>query len=185
MVWLIGTVFGLVEFRGWNSGEGIQAEAVAIRFFKIFLHTALFEELFFRGLLQNLLSRKIRQSAEPITFWIVGFMVMMVLSLMVGAIMGGSLFWLPVTIAALVFVGAYLLSLSFTGYRHHYLALAIVSIFFGLVHFHAGSVAFVGLAILAGWAYGYVYWKTRNVLYAALIHALVNLSPMLLGIEIL
>ena len=184
-VWILGSSLGLVQVEGWNREEPLQIEAVAIRFFKIFLHTALLEELFFRGLLQNMLTRKIRQSAEPLTFWIAGFMVMTVLALIVGIGMGGPLLWLPVAISVLVFLGAYVLSISFTGYRHHYLSLAIVSIFFGLVHFHAGSVAFVGLAIVAGWAYGYVYWKTRNVLYASLIHTLVNISPLLLGIEIL
>ena len=185
LVWLVGTTMGLVEFRGWNDMEPLQTEAVIARFLTIFLHTALFEELFFRGLLQNILAGKIRQSAQPLTFWIIGFMVMIILALLVGVGMGGALFWLPVAISAFVFLGAYLLSNFFTGYRHHYLALAIISIFFGLVHFHAGSVAYVGLAIFAGWAYGYVYWKTRNVLYAALIHTLVNISPLLLGIEII
>jgi membrane protease YdiL (CAAX protease family) len=63
-----------------------------------------------------------------------------------------------------------------------YTALAITSVFFGLVHFHSGSMLFVGLASVAGWAYGYTYLKTQNVFYAALVHTLVNSSELLFHI---
>ncbi len=184
-VWMIGSLFGLVEFGGWDPSDRRSAESIAIRFLTIFLHTALFEELFFRGLLQNMLARKIRQATDQLSFWVISFLVMIILALATGVGMGGPLFWLPAVVSVLLFLIAYLLSNFFSGFRHHYLAMAIISILFGLVHFHAGSIAYVGFAIIAGWAYGYVYWKTRNVLYAALIHTLVNISPMFLGIDII
>jgi len=182
---IIGMSMGIVTFEGFSIGSIPDFEKIVIRFFSIYLHTALFEELFFRGLLQNLLSKKIRQSSNPLLFWIVGSLIMLTLALATGVLMKDDLFWLPLIITLLVFICAYLFSNLFAGFRHHYLALAISSVLFGLVHFHAGSVVYVGFAILAGWAYGYVYWKTRNVFYAALIHALVNISPMLLGFELL
>ena len=185
MVWLLGMLFGLIDFEGWDSLEGRTVESMVIRFLTIFLHTAIFEELFFRGLLQNMLTRRIQQATDQLSFWIISFLVMTILALATGVGIDGNLFWLPAVVSVLIFVVAYLLSNFFSGYRHHYLSMAIISILFGLVHFHAGSVVYVGLAILAGWAYGYVFWKTRNVLYAALIHTLVNISPLLLGIEIL
>lgn len=57
-----------------------------------------------------------------------------------------------------------------------YTALAIISMIFGLAHYHKGSIIFVGLAAVAGWAYGYTYLKTKNVFYAAIVHSLVNFS---------
>ncbi len=55
---------------------------------------------------------------------------------------------------------------------------------FGLVHYHAGSIIFVGLAAIGGWAYGYTYIKTKNVFYAALVHTLVNTSALMFGLEL-
>jgi len=88
-------------------------------------------------------------------------------------------------IAFILFLAAAGLSNMFTGFQHHYLALAITSCIFGLVHWHSGSVIFVGFAMIGGWAYGYVYWRTKNVFYAALLHALVNISPMLMGLQLM
>jgi len=47
---------------------------------------------------------------------------------------------------------------------------------------HAGSIIFVALAIVARWAYGYLYFRTRQLLYPVLVHTLINASPMLLGV---
>lgn len=158
---------------------------VVYRFLTIFLHTALFEELFFRGLLQNLLAKKIKQSANSLYYWMGGAISLWILALITGVIMDDGLIWFPLVMTFLIFMIAYVLAHFFSANQHHYLAMAITSVLFGLVHYHSGSVVFVGFAILAGWAYGYVYWKTSNVLYAALIHTLVNISPLLLGLELM
>lgn len=185
LILVLGFYLEFMVYEGFGSNHEGNWERILIRFLSIYLHTALFEELFFRGLLQNMLARKIRQSANPLIFWIAGFVVLTLLALLTGVSMKDGLVWFPMMITVLLLVGAYLLSNMFKGYQHHYLAMAITSVVFGLVHFHAGSVIFVGFAILAGWAYGYVYWKTRNVLYAALIHTLVNISPLLFGLDLL
>ena len=83
---------------------------------------------------------------------------------------------------ALLFGAAYLIERHKFENLGTYTALAITSVFFGLVHFHAGSMLFVGLASVAGWAYGYTYLKTQNVFYAALVHTLVNSSELLFHI---
>ncbi len=185
LVIVLGLNMGFIQYEGfWNNDRG-HWDDIVIRFLSIFLHTALFEELFFRGLLQNMLANKVRQSSSPMVFWILASILMILLSLMTGLLMHDTLFWFPMVIAIILFVVAYLLAIMFKGFQHHYLAMAITSVLFGLVHFHAGSVEFVGFAIIAGWAYGYVYWKTRNVFYAALIHTLVNISPLLIGLDVL
>lgn len=185
LVLLLGNTLGALNYGRLELNDLPQWEKIVTRFLTIYLHTALFEELFFRGLLQNILSKKIRQTPNPLIFWVVGSSVLVTLSLVTGIVMKDQLFWFPMVITILIFVFAYVLSNFFVGFRHHYLALAISSVLFGLVHFHAGSVVYVGFAIVAGWAYGYVYWKTKNVFYAALIHTLVNISPMILGIELI
>lgn len=63
-----------------------------------------------------------------------------------------------------------------------YIVLAIISVVFGLAHYRFGEV-FMSLACLAGWFDGLVYTKTKNVYLAALIHALLNCSPMFLGLQ--
>lgn len=185
LVMVVGINMGFIVYEGfWNNDRG-SWEEIFIRFLTIFLHTALFEELFFRGLLQNMLANRIRQTPSPVIFWILGSIVMILLSLGTGILMHDPLFWFPMVISFVVFIAAYILANLFAGFQHHYLAMAMTSVLFGLVHFHSGSVEFVGFAIIAGWAYGYVYWKTRNVFYAALIHTLVNISPLIMGLEVL
>jgi len=53
------------------------------------------------------------------------------------------------------------------------------------VHYHSGSIVYIGFACIAGWAYGYTWIKTRNVFYAALVHALVNSSALIFGLEMM
>ncbi len=185
LILVLGFQMKFIAFDGFWSNHDGNWEKIAIRFLSIYLHTALFEELFFRGLFQNMLSKKIRQSAHPHIYWLVGAIVLSVLALFTGIMMKDGLVWFPMVVTLVLFIGAYVLSILFKGYQHHYLAIAIASIIFGLVHFHAGSVIYVGFAIIAGWAYGYVYWKTKSVFYAALIHTLVNISPLLIGIDLL
>ncbi len=66
-----------------------------------------------------------------------------------------------------------------------YTSLAITGVLFGLVHYHSGSIIYIGFACIAGWAYGYTWIKTRNVFYSALVHALVNSSALMFGLELM
>jgi membrane protease YdiL (CAAX protease family) len=148
-------------------------------FVRIFVGTALFEELFLRGILQNLLSKKVTQSGKWLAYWKWGFIVFLVLSFVTGYFVQLKMAWFPVLITVLIFIPAYFIEKKQVTLHGPYTALAITSVFFGLVHFHSGSLLFVGLASIAGWAYGYTYMKTQNVFYAALVHALVNSSEFL------
>lgn len=170
------------ESRTWDMAY---IERVIGKFLSILLHTALFEELFFRGLLQNMLSKRIKQTAIPMQYWIIGGLSLLILSFITGVGMKDGMVWFPLLITFILFLTAAGLSGMFSGFQHHYLALAITSCIFGLVHWHSGSVIFVGFAMIGGWAYGYVYWRTRNVFYAAFLHALVNISPMLMGFQLM
>ena len=89
----------------------------------------------------------------------------------------------PALITVLLFVPAYFIEQKHVAAYGVYTSLAITSIFFGLVHFHAGSIIFVGLASVAGWAYGFTYLKTQNVFYAALVHTLVNTCEFLFVLD--
>jgi membrane protease YdiL (CAAX protease family) len=146
---------------------------------RIWIGTALFEELFFRGLLQNMLSQQINRAKAWKTYWIYGFIIVLVLSILAGYALAIEYIWFPVMITfALFFMAYYLEKKSFQAVGT-YTALAIISMVFGLAHFHKDSIIFVGLAAVAGWAYGYTYLKTKNVFYAALVHTLVNFSQFL------
>jgi len=99
--------------------------------------------------------------------------------------MNGNMFWFPALITVFLFLAALAIEHFSISEQGTYTALAITSVIFGLVHFHSGSIIFVGLASIGGWAYGYTYIKTKNVFYAALVHALVNSSHLIFGIELL
>jgi hypothetical protein len=146
---------------------------------RIFIGTALFEEVFFRGLLQNMLAKQIEKSGEWKKYWINGFIILLILSAMAGYALELNLIWFPVVIAIGLFVPAYFLENRQFQTMGTYTALAIISMSFGLAHFHKGSIIFIGLAAVAGWAYGYTYLKTKNVFYAALVHTMVNFSEFL------
>jgi membrane protease YdiL (CAAX protease family) len=92
--------------------------------------------------------------------------------------------WFPALITVFLFLTAFGIERSGIGNSGTYTALAITSVIFGLVHYHSGSIVFVGLASIGGWAYGYTYIKTKNVFYAALVHALVNSSHLIFGLEL-
>jgi membrane protease YdiL (CAAX protease family) len=146
---------------------------------RIFIGTALLEEVFFRGLLQNMLAKQIKQSGQWKKYWRNGFIILVILSAWAGYALELNLIWFPVAIAIGLFVPAYFLEKKQYQAMGTYTALAIIAMSFGLAHYHKGSIIFVGLAAVAGWAYGYTYLKTRNVFYAALVHTLVNFSEFL------
>ncbi len=149
-----------------------------------FLHTAVFEELFFRGLLQNILAKRIAQGKSFKVFLFVAFAILFPLALVVGYTLKGGMQWFPALVTLLIFAAAWSIETrSFAG-MGVYTSLAITSILFGLVHYHAGSIVYIGFACIAGWGYGYVYIKTKNVFYSALTHALVNASALIFGLSL-
>lgn len=150
---------------------------------RIYFGTALVEELFFRGLIQNILFQKIELAQTWKKYWSIGLVLFLISSLIAGYALEPNLFWFPAIICIGLFTAAYYFEDKKIAPVGTYTALAITSIFFGLVHFHAGSILFIGLASVAGWAYGYTYLKTKNVFYAALVHCLVNASEFLFALD--
>lgn len=191
-VWLVfyGFVFAIAyavnffEIVGYNDAFLVVLASIGLSILRVFWHTAIFEELFFRGLLQNLLTKRIAQNKSWESFWKWGGAILITLSLITGYFMKGDMFWFPALITSMLFLAAYAIERSKISASGTYTALAITSVIFGLVHFHSGSIIFVGLASIGGWAYGYTYIKTKNVFYAALVHALVNSSTIIFGLEL-
>ncbi|HRQ51093.1 MAG TPA: CPBP family intramembrane metalloprotease [Agriterribacter sp.] len=191
-VWLLFYV--AVFIFGWTvhfirlkneDAVAVLINAKLIRsFVSVFLHTALFEELVFRGLLQNMLAKRISQSGSWKASWAWGLAILAVLSLLTGYTLKGDMQWFPALITVVLCAVAFGMERTGRAPAGTYTALAVTSVIFGLVHAHAGSAIFVGLASIGGWAYGYVYLKTGNVFYAALLHAAVNTTPLLFGLEL-
>jgi len=182
LIVVLGYFGNFLQVSGHNVFSTKFAYSYLKDFARIFIGTALFEELFLRGLLQNILSKKITQSGKWRVFWKWGFLIFLVLSLVTGYFVQLKMAWFPVLITVLIFIPAYFIEKKQENLHGPYTALAITSIFFGLVHFHSGSLLFVGLASVAGWAYGYTYMKTQSVFYAALVHTLVNSSEFIFQI---
>lgn len=183
-VFAIGYGIDFIKMTADRQYDFALAEKISTRFISIFLHTALFEELVFRGLLQNMLSKRIAQSASWKKGWLWGLSILFVLALVIGYAMKGGMQWFPALVTILLFATAYGLEKMKGTKGGEYIALAITSVIFGLVHFHSGSIIFTALACIGGWAYGYVYIKTKNTFYCALLHALVNSTPLIAGLEL-
>ena len=184
VVFAIGYGVDFIRFSAEYHLNMSMVGKIGIGFISIFLHTALFEELVFRGLLQNMLGKRIDQSRSWMVFWGWGLGILLLLALLAGYTLQGSMHWFPALITLLLFGLALGLIKWGRAEAGNYTSLAISSVLFGLVHHHSGSIIFVGLACIGGWAYGYCYLKTRNVFYAALLHALVNSSPLIFGLEL-
>lgn len=184
-VFVIGYSVDFFKYVGYEEVLPVLLATIGMSILRVFFHTAIFEELFFRGLLQNMLAKRIAQNKSWESFWKWGGAILLVLSLLTGFFMKGDMFWFPALITVFMFVVAFSIERSKVSEKGTYTALAITSVIFGLVHFHSGSIIFVGLASIGGWAYGYTYIKTKNVFYAALVHALVNSSHLMFGIELL
>lgn len=181
---IIGWAVHFIRLKEEDIIHVFIASKVARSLLSVFLHTALFEELVFRGLLQNMLAKRIGQSGSWKTFWAWGLVMLIVLSLLTGYTLSGNMQWFPALITVVLCAAAYGMERTGKARMGGYTALAITSVIFGLVHAHTGSVIFVGLACIGGWAYGYTYLKTGNVFYAALLHALVNTTPLIFGLEL-
>jgi len=184
-VFVIGYTVDFIKYVGHDKAFVALISSIGISVLGVFLHTAIFEELFFRGLLQNMLAKRILQEKSWKSFWKWGGIILFILSIITGYFMDGKMQWFPALITVLLFLTAFGIERSGISNKGTYTALAITSVIFGLVHYHSGSIIFVGLASIGGWAYGYTYIKTKNVFYAALVHALVNSSHLIFGLELM
>jgi len=176
---------GFIQVIGYDKTFGILFKSILFTMIGTFLHTALYEELFFRGILQNMLARRISQSKSWKIFWAAGFVLLLACAFIVGYTLDGKMKWFPALVTVLLFAVAYFIEKSGKSEIGIYTSLALTSVTFGLVHYHAKSIIYIGLACVAGWAYGYTYIKTKNVFYSALVHMLVNTSVLIFGLKMI
>ena len=182
-VFIVGYQINFIKIVGHDTVNSELLRKIGITLLITFLHTAIFEELFFRGILQNMLNKRIAQAKTWKIFLIIGFAILLPLAFLVGYTLKGGMQWFPAFMVTLIFAAAYLIERSGKSNSGVYTALAITSAIFGLVHYHSGAIIYIGFACLAGWAYGYTYIQTKNVFYSALVHTLVNSSVVIFGLE--
>ena len=184
LIFVFAWSIDFIKFYGHDHYSFELISKIIRKLVSTFLHTALFEELVFRGLLLNMLQKRIAQTGNWKKFVLIGGSSLIILSLITGYSMSGSLKWFPAFTSILLIIAAYFIEKSKIDKTGTYVALALSSIIFGLVHYHAGSIIYMGIASIAGWAYGYTYIKTKNVFYAAIVHTLVNSSALMFGFEL-
>lgn len=185
LVFVFGSSVNFIAVVGYSETFDIVLKSILFTMVGTFLHTALFEELFFRGILQNMLAKRIAQGKSWLIFWQIGFVLLMIGALLVGYTLEGKMKWFPALITVIMFGSAYMIEKSGKYGMGVYTSLAITGVSFGLVHYHAKSIIYIGLACLAGWAYGYTYIKTKNVFYSALVHTLVNTGVLIFGLKMM
>lgn len=185
LVFVLGRSVNFIAIIGYSDPLEIVLKSILFTLIGTFLHTALFEELFFRGILQNILSKRIGQGKSWLIFWLVGFLILLPSALLVGYTLEGQMKWFPALVTIVLFGCAYLLEKSKKHGLGVYTSLAITGVTFGLVHYHAKSIVYIGLACVAGWAYGYTYHKTKSVFYSALVHTLVNTGVLIFGLKMI
>jgi membrane protease YdiL (CAAX protease family) len=182
-VFIVGYYVNFIKIIGHDSINTELLRKIGITLLITYLHTGIFEELFFRGILQNMLSKRIGQANSWLIFWKWGLALSIPLAFLVGYTLKGGMQWFPALMVFLIFIAAFLIERAGKSNSGVYTALAITSAIFGLVHYHSGAIIYIGFACLAGWAYGYTYIKTKNVFYSALVHTLVNSSVVIFGLE--
>ena len=180
---VVGYSVDFIKYIGHDSIDQELLNKIGLTLVVTFLNTAIFEELFFRGILLNMLTKRIGQSKTWRLYWIWGLIVSIPLALLVGYTLKGGMQWFPALMVLLIFAAAFLIERGGKQIAGVYTALAITSALFGLVHYHSGSIIYIGFACIAGWAYGYTYLKTKNVFYSAVVHTLVNSSVLIFGLE--
>lgn len=185
LVLAIGLSVDFVRIVGHQENSVELVQKISFALITGFLHTAIFEELFFRGLLQNMLAKRIAQGNSWKIFILFAFVILFPLALLVGYTLKGGMQWFPALVTLLIFAAAWLIEKRNIAGTGVYTALAIASVLFGLVHYHSGSIIYIGFACIAGWGYGYVYIKTKNVFYCALTHALVGASALIFGLNLI
>lgn len=181
----IGIPVHFIKITGHDAITIELARTILLTLLVTFLHTAVFEELFFRGILLNMLGKRIAQSGTWLSFWSWGLVILVPLALLVGYSLKGGMHWFPALMVVLLFLAAGIIEKSGKKEVGVYTALAITSALFGLVHYHSGAIVYIGFACVAGWAYGFTYIKTKNVFYSALVHTLVNSSALIFGLELM
>ncbi|MEI7423413.1 MAG: CPBP family glutamic-type intramembrane protease [Prolixibacteraceae bacterium] len=184
-VFIFGSSVNFIAVVGHNESLDILIKSIIFSMIGTFLHTALFEELFFRGILQNLLAKRIAQGRSWLIFWQIGFAVLLIGAFLVSYTLEGKMKWFPALVTVIMFFAAYFIEKSGKYGYGVYTSLAITGVTFGLVHYHAKSIIYIGLACIAGWAYGYTYIKTKNVFYSALVHVLVNSGVLIFGLKMI
>lgn len=184
-VFIFGRSVNFITFIGYKEPVDLLLKSIFFTMIGTFLHTALYEELFFRGILQNLLAKRIWQGRYWFIFWAIGFGILLVGALVVGYTLEGPMKWFPALVTVVLFGVAYLIEKSGKYGFGIYTSLAITGVTFGLVHYHAKSIVYIGLACIAGWAYGYTYLKTKSVFYSALVHTLVNTGVLIFGLKMM
>ncbi len=180
---ILGHNIGFIKYIGHESVTNELLYKIGLTLVVTFLNTAIFEELFFRGILLNMLTKRIGQAKTWKIFWLCGLLISIPLALLVGYTLKGGMQWFPALIVTLIFAAAWLIERTGKNGSGVYTALAITSAIFGLVHYHSGAIIYIGFACVAGWAYGYTYIKTKNVFYSAIVHTLVNSSVLIFGLE--
>jgi len=181
---VVGLATGFVTYVGHPAPTWAGVQHGCQKSLRILLHTALFEELLFRGLLQNGVAQVVHRAGRWRPAWGWGLLLLAGGAAIGGHTLTGGYRWLPAAMVVLLFAAAHRLERRGGAPLGDYTALAITGSAFGLVHLHAGSIVFVSLAIVAGWAYGYLYLRSRQLLYPVLVHTLINSSPMLLGVAL-
>ena len=180
---VVGYNVDFIKYIGHDSITRELLSKIGLTLVVTYLNTAIFEELFFRGILLNMLTRRIGQAKTWRIFWIWGLIFSIPLALLVGYTLKGGMQWFPALMVLLIFAAAFLIERTGKQIAGVYTALAITSAIFGLVHYHSGAIIYIGFACVAGWAYGYTYLKTKNVFYSAIVHTLVNSSMLIFGLE--
>lgn len=182
-VFIVGYYVDFIKINGHESISKELLTKIGVTLLITYLHTGIFEELFFRGILQNMLAKRIGQAKSWKIFWQWGLVILIPLAVLVGYNLKGGMQWFPALMSLAIFAAAYLIEKANKSQAGVYTALAITSVIFGLVHYHSGAIVYISFACLAGWAYGYTYIKTKNVFYSALVHTLVNSSALAFGLE--
>jgi hypothetical protein len=182
-VLIIGFNVNFIKYVGHEIKDLALLNKIAITLIATFFHTAIFEELFFRGILLNLLTKRIGQAKSWLIFWVSGLIISIPLALLVGYTLKGGMQWFPALMTILIFTAAFFIERTKKSDSGVYTGLAITSVIFGLVHYHSHAIIYIGFACIAGWAYGYTYLKTKNVFYSAIVHTLVNSSVLIFGFE--
>jgi uncharacterized protein len=182
-VFIIGYGVDFITISGYEATGKALLISISFTLISTFLHTAVFEELFFRGILQNMLTKRISQAKSWKTFWIWGLIILLPLALLVGYTLKGKMQWFPALMTAAIFTAAWYIENAKKESPGVYTALAVTSVIFGLVHYHSHAIIYIGFACLAGWAYGYTYIKTKNIFCSAIVHALVNCSDLFFGLK--
>ncbi len=183
LVLTIGYPIHFIRFVGHEVIDQQLLKKIAITLIATFFHTAIFEELFFRGILLNMLTKRIGQAKTWKTFWVVGLIISIPAALVVGYTLIGGMQWFPAFMTICLYAAAFFLEKSNRHPAGLYTGLAITATIFGLVHYHSHAIIYIGFACVAGWAYGYTYLKTKNVFYSAIVHTLVNSSVVIFGLE--